>query len=144
MKSLALVAISVLTLSGDDDPPAGADLAKMKGRWESSIAGAPGQKFTLEVDGDRATITFQGGKGAKSAIKGKFKVDESTTPKSLDLIDFISALNQPIATRKAIYELDGDVLRMSIGVPGGPRPTTFEAGAKGDPGIQVWKRIKAD
>jgi hypothetical protein len=82
------------------------DRAALQGEW-----GTGGRKLVFE--GDRFSVG--GGSGA-----GAFSIDESTDPKQIDFGDGASAI-------KGIYEIDGDLLRMSVAAPGTDRPTQFEA-----------------
>jgi uncharacterized protein (TIGR03067 family) len=82
------------------------DRAALQGAW-----GTPGRKLFFE--GDRFSIDDGSGDGT-------FTIDESTDPKQIDFGDGSSAI-------KGIYEIDGELLRISTAAPGTDRPTQFEA-----------------
>jgi uncharacterized protein (TIGR03067 family) len=76
-------------------------------------------------------LTFKDGKVAADRGEGKpdeieYKIDSTTTPKSLDLIE---AKDRPML---AIYELDGDTLKLCVSEGGqkGVRPTEMKSDGK--------------
>ena len=81
------------------------DRAALQGAW-----GTRGRKLVFE--GDRFSID--------GSDDGTFTIDESTDPKRIDFGDGSSAV-------KGIYEIDGELLRISTATPGTDRPTQFEA-----------------
>jgi uncharacterized protein (TIGR03067 family) len=96
-----------------------------------------GKDVQLTFKGEQVTLVAGG-----EREEGTFKVDDSKTPKELDLTVTEGGREQ---THLAIYKLDGDTLRVCKSHPPDLRPTEFatQAGAKW-PAIFVFKRQKAD
>ncbi|MEO2090548.1 MAG: TIGR03067 domain-containing protein, partial [Gemmataceae bacterium] len=88
-------------------------------------------------------LTFKDGKATADRGDGKpdaidYKIDPSTTPKSLDLIE----KNNPML---AIYELDGDTLKICVSEGGqqGVRPAEMKSDGK-NVAVITLKRVKED
>jgi uncharacterized protein (TIGR03067 family) len=116
------------------------DLAKLQGHWlqapntgnRSNAAGKvpedPVFKLVLSFDGpqfllrDRkqALMRFTGGNDL-----GRVKLDGNQKPKGMDLT--IDATKKKVA---AIYEFEGDLLKLCLGAPGDERPTEFKTTAR--------------
>lgn len=54
-------------------------------------------------------------------------LDESTTPKSIDIVGFAGKENEKSKTYLGIYEIDGDRLRICYAETSPKRPTKFES-----------------
>jgi uncharacterized protein (TIGR03067 family) len=102
------------------------DASAMEGTWLPSSAELAGKPFPEEVrktiklviKGDKYTVTV-----GKAVDQGTAKLNPSAKPKALD----ITGTDGPNKdkTFKAIYELDGDTLRICYDLSGKGRPTEF-------------------
>jgi uncharacterized protein (TIGR03067 family) len=109
----------------------GEDAAKerklLQGAWQPTAAelsetpfeAAVLKSMKLVIAGDQYTVT-----AGKSIDKGRLKINPAATPKSMDIIG-IDGPNKG-KTFLAIYELDGDTLRICYDLTGKARPTEFK------------------
>ena len=115
----------------------------LEGTWLPSAAELGGKKFPdkvrktikLVVRGDRYTVTL-----GKKVDKGTIKSNPSAKPKALD----ITGTEGPNKgkTILAIYERDGDTLRICYDLSGKNRPTEFETRADTQLFLVTYKRQK--
>ena len=140
----ALVAtVLVLPLSTAAWSADAKDAEAMEGTWTPAEAELAGEKFSeevrktikLEIKGDKYTVTV-----GKKTDKGSTKIDPAATPKTLD----ITGTEGPNKgkTILAIYELDGDTLRVCYDLSGKNRPTEFKTQAKTQLYLVTYKREK--
>ena len=121
--ALALV-VSCSTAAWSDDAKS------LNGTWLPVTAELAGEKFPdevrktikLVVDDDKYTVTV-----GKKPDRGTVKVDSSKKPKEMDIIG-TDGPNKG-KTFLAIYELDGDTLRVCYDLSGKARPTEFKTTA---------------
>jgi uncharacterized protein (TIGR03067 family) len=143
--ALAVMALGGLTLAAaSQTADAKKELGKLQGTWNVVALEANGQKAPAELiknaklvfKGD--TYTFHSG---DQVIEGMVSLDLTKTPKQIDA----KQLSGPGKgkTRKGIYQLEGDDLKLCLGQAGGDvRPKTF-ATAEGEPArLYVLKRAK--
>jgi uncharacterized protein (TIGR03067 family) len=111
-------------------PSENADVDQLQGKWivESfRYNGNPVERLkeaVREFHDGKYSLTPKSGEG----IEGSVKLDATKQPKAIDL-----DVNGRII--KAIYELDGDTLRMCYNLTSDERPTEFES--KPDAGLIV-------
>lgn len=110
------------------------DKEKLQGEWSQvsfELNGKSGKipdaKYKFEGNNFYATSS-SGGDG-----EGTFAIDSSKKPKRIDLTGKGQLL-------KAIYELDGDTLKVCIGDPPSERPTEFKSAEKVI--VMTFKRVK--
>lgn len=116
---------------------AGADDAKdtIEGTWVPAMAELGGKKLPdefskttkLVVKADKYTVT-----AGKAVDQGTVKLNPTAKPKALDIIG-VEGPNKG-KTIPAIYERDGDTLRICYDLSGKSRPTEF----KTQPGSQLF------
>jgi len=131
-------ALVMTTLAGDRP----VDAKAIQGTWLMVKAELNGQamkddslkKITLKLDGGKCEVT------AESVDKGTYTLDPAAKPKILDIID----TEGPNVGRKipAIYELQGDTLRVCYGL-GGTRPTEFKSLGGTQTFLVTYQRKKA-
>jgi uncharacterized protein (TIGR03067 family) len=112
----------VVSSSSGQEKAGATDKDKLQGKW--SVVSAKGNGQDLPADLARSVkIAFEGDKYAVTIfdqkITGTFKVDPTKKPKELD----INTADGKIA--KAIYELNGDTLKIAEGEAGDARPKEF-------------------
>lgn len=113
------------------DDKADAEAKKLHGTWDVKSIEVKGKKINAP-EGKGGSIVFA--KGMKVVMKdpnkedehGKYKIDTSKNPKQLDLIQLKDGKDGDVM--QAIYEIEGDMLRLGFPVEGpkGKRPTEFK------------------
>jgi uncharacterized protein (TIGR03067 family) len=137
--ALALV-LSFSSIAWSEDAK---DEDAIQGTWLASTAEFAGQKFPDEVrksiklvikDG-KYTVTV-----GNQPDKGTSKLDPSAKPKTMD----VTGTDGPNKgkTMLAIYELNGDTLRVCYDVSGKNRPTEFKSAADTQLFLVTYKRDK--
>jgi len=126
-------ALTILCIAaGQDEDEAKQDLDNMQGGWQivsSQVADEKAaedevKKRTFTVKGDM--LTYEPGNELKEKRVGTIKLDPKTKAFDWTLTDFG-------ATMLAIYELQGDDLKIGFGNDGLIRPKRFEIGKGGFP-----------
>jgi uncharacterized protein (TIGR03067 family) len=134
---LSLAAV-MTTLAGDKS----ADTKDIQGTWlpvKAELGGAPMKEEVLKI----ITLKLDGGKYevvAENVDKGTYTMDAAAKPKTID----ITGTEGPNVGKKipAIYELNGDTLRICYGLGGGTRPTEFKSAAGTQTFLVTYKRKK--
>jgi uncharacterized protein (TIGR03067 family) len=99
--------------------------------WDDAIL----KSMKLVIEGDKYTVTV-----GKSIDKGTTKIDPSKKPKAMDILG-VEGPNKG-KTILAIYELNGNTLRVCYDLAGKNRPTEFKT-KKGEPlFLATYKRAK--
>ena len=131
LSQVAVVSLLAIPSSGAPklkDPDAG--LKQWQGTWvyeRQTIGGWDlpedrRDKIWVVVEGDIMTKTGVAG----SNLKYKFKLDPTTTPKSIDLVSHEHPSGKTF-THIGIYEWDGETLRMCFDNSGEKRPKEFRS-----------------
>jgi uncharacterized protein (TIGR03067 family) len=136
-------------LIAGDDPKADAakdELKKLQETWDATAAWLPDgnpwredlvKTFHLKIDQNRMTSLRDGSQGSNSFT---IQLDPSRTPKSIDCTVSNDGPRKGLV-RYAIYELDGDTLKLAMDTTLRPgRPKGFEKG-KGWT-VTIFKRVK--
>lgn len=129
MKQFLLVfAVSIFSCVGTmfaDD--AGNDLKKLAGSWLPTEAELAGKAFPEKIL-KSMKLTLSDGKYTvavgEQLDQGNVKIDHTAKPKSMDIVG-TEGPNKG-KTLLAIYELDGDKLRICYDLAGKKRPTEFK------------------
>lgn len=145
MRKIALILLGGLLLAADAPKGAKKDLDKLQGAWKVASVEYDGQdvsgdgmtNFKLVFKGDKASI--QGNDEVKKGYgKMTFKLDPSTTPKSVDIS--ITAGEQKDNVLEGIYELKGDEFKICVKLTGKERPTKFATAESSSTVLVLFKR----
>src|SRR5216683_1613913 len=145
MKYQAILIFAASLLIAADDPKDAApkkELDLLKGTWaatsyvkDNKPAPEPDLKMMkLTIAGDQVTFT----KG-KDARKSTYKLDPAQKPKTVDIV-MVDGPDKG-KTLQAIYEINGDELKICLAILDKPRPKEFAA--KPETILETWKREKA-
>jgi uncharacterized protein (TIGR03067 family) len=133
---LAVLVVAALT-PAEDKPK---DEEAIQGTWNVVSREMVGKKTpdaelkTLKVTIKDGTITTD---DDKKKEKVTYKLDPSKKPKAIDLTD-----EEGKITTLAIYELDGDTLKLCWSEKVDDRPTKFASDADSAQTVMVFKRVK--
>lgn len=113
---------------------------RLQGTWTPVELVFDGKTFGAEwlVHGKRTmtdnhtTVVF----GGQKMVDARIRIDESASPIAIDYFH-VSGKHQGVVTF-GILEWEGEDLRVVMAAPGDPRPTSFEAPAKGT--LSCWRR----
>jgi uncharacterized protein (TIGR03067 family) len=136
-------AVMLLLMTGAAWCQDAADKKALDGKWAPTTAELAGIKFvddqlkaiTLVIEGDKYTVNV-----GESVDKGTVKVDAAAKPKALDIMG-IEGPNKG-KTMLAIYELQGDTLRVCYDLAGKNRPTEFATSKERPFFLVAYKRVK--
>jgi uncharacterized protein (TIGR03067 family) len=141
MRLLALSLFVVCVVSARADEKAD-EWKALKGTWtvEKVIFNGVDAKdmlgsVILTMEDGKYTVDFAG-----NAHKGSIELKLKEKPRQMD-IDETEGPNKGTKT-KAIYELNGDTLKVCYSLEGKDRPTTFESKEGSDTLFVVYKRKK--
>ena len=142
MKIKTLLSILALASMTTFAAEKSADAKNIQGTWlpvKGELGGRPMADevlkiITLKLDGGNYEVT------AENVDKGTYTLDAAAKPKTID----ITGTEGPNVGKKipAIYELDGETLRICYGLGGGPRPTEFKSRSDTQVFLVTYKRKK--
>lgn len=123
------------------------DLDQLRGAWLTVSQVYDGKTLVDEKtppkEGPAVKVAYDGNKwtvmvGEKSVATGMIKVDATKTPKEIDVLDETGTVNEK--TRLGIYEVQGDIYKYCMGLPGKPRPREWVSKAGTGHSCMVSKR----
>jgi uncharacterized protein (TIGR03067 family) len=119
----------ITTLAGSPEPIAPAsDLGRLQGCWSARAGARKEIRVILTVRGRQVDVAITMPQGIRIQAQGVVKLDETTSPRQVDWIDFTSADQQEFPLIPGIYKLDGDTLTVCNGGMNGARPKEFKPG----------------
>jgi uncharacterized protein (TIGR03067 family) len=141
---MMLVLVAGLLVAADAKDDAKKELEKLQGDWVMVSSERNGEALPDEqvkalrrtIKDDEFTVT----RDNETVAKGKFTVDPSKSPKTIDVT--ITEGDNTDKTMKGIYEIDGDNYKVCFAPFSKDRPKEFSS--KGDEGLvlSVWKKAK--
>jgi uncharacterized protein (TIGR03067 family) len=138
---LAALASAVLGATPIDDTKT--DQKELQGKWIVTSGVIDGN--AIPKDQIKGHLTHNGEKytwsaGGDQKGSGKFKIDSSKKPKTMDCVPADGPLEGQ--TVEEIYELNGDTLKICFAFPGNPRPTEFKSEAGSGRWLFTYRRAK--
>jgi uncharacterized protein (TIGR03067 family) len=143
-RSVAIMAGALLTVPLIAGGP-GTDLKKLQGTWQGTtleIGGkAPSEaekklRVKFVITGEKYTVFFN----EMKINDGTLKLDETKKPKTLDVTPGDGEFKGKV--QPAIYQLDGDELKVVFTEPGKERPNEFKTREKTEEVMISYRRVK--
>ncbi len=130
MTALATLLLSALMpLAAAQDAPKDAkpatDAAKILGAWSSTLRTPDGNDLplTVEFKDAKTVLVLIKTDADEFKLEGEYKIDEKASPKTIDLLNFVSPNGDSMPDSLGVFEFKGDdELLMRTGGPGNPRP----------------------
>lgn len=99
-------------------------------RADGPVASGPGKQIqvVLTVRGRQVDAAISGPQGVRLQAQGEVKVDETTSPRRVDWVNFTTADQQDLPPLAGIYKLDATTFTVCTGGMNGPRPQEFKPG----------------
>jgi uncharacterized protein (TIGR03067 family) len=120
--------VSLAAVAGTETISPDSDLGRLQGRW-TARAGARGEvRVVLQIDGHKVDTSINTPQGIRFRLRGELKLDESTSPRSLDWINFSGADQQEFPNVLGIYKINRETFTICNGGLNGPRPKEFKSG----------------
>ena len=126
--------MAAMSLAGSQPRPAAPRRSRPTAIWAGSRAdGPPGRvlvRRSRSSSPSRAArrLAVNTAQGIRLQRQGEVKLDETTSPRKLDWINFSSADQQEFPQIPGIYKLDGDTFTVCNGGMNGSRPKEFKPG----------------
>ncbi len=127
-KFAMIVLIPAMMAAGPRDEAITGDLARLQGQWVTSAGPKRDIAVAMEIRGRAVAVDITMPRGLKIHAEGEMKVDEKASPKAIDWVGFTALEGQEMPEVLAIYELEGNTLKLANGGPNNPRPKQFRAG----------------
>ena len=133
-KSILLTLVSITAfgwisaLAGTEAIPADTDLGRLQGRWTARAGARREVRVVLIIQSRRVDATIITPQGVRFQVQGEVRLDETTSPRSLDWVNFSGADQQEFPQIPAIYKLDRDTFTLCNGGMNGTRPKEFKPG----------------
>jgi uncharacterized protein (TIGR03067 family) len=123
-----LAAATALAAAPETEKAPDGDLARLQGKWTTSAGPQKDIPVILTIQGRAVVVDLKTPQWLKIRVKGEIKIDDKARPRTLDWVHFSAIDGQDMPEVLAIYELDGDVLKVCNGGPNNGRPTEFKPG----------------
>jgi uncharacterized protein (TIGR03067 family) len=138
-----ILCIAMLFVASALAQDAATDQKALQGTWTPTSGEVAGKKFpeallkmmSLTINGDKYVV-----KAGEVTDQGTVKIDVSKKLKAMDIV----GTEGPTKGKKmlAIYELDGDTLRVCYDLTGKERPTEFKSTKESGHFLATYQRAK--
>jgi len=117
------------------------DMSRLQGRWMARAGARREIRVTLDIRGQRVDAAFTTQQGVRLRVRGELRLDEKSSPRSLDWIKFTGADQQEFPPIPAIYRIDRDTFTVCNGGLDGSRPKEFKPGDGVFADVVVFERV---
>ena len=119
------------------------DLARLQGKWTAMAGTRREIRVAMEINGRDVKVHIRTPQGLEIRAEGEIKLDESTSPRSLDWVKFSGPDQQQFPAVAAVYKLEGDTFTVCNGGFLGRRPKEFKPGESALADVVVFRRPAA-
>ena len=129
-RSVAAVILAIVGSAAGvaGDAAASGDVARLQGRWECRAGSNADLLVTMEILDTRVDVTIQTPQGLKIRAKGAVRLDETTSPRSIDWVGFTAGDFQTIPEIQGVYKIEDGAFVLCNGGFNGARPESFSPG----------------
>ncbi len=120
------------------------DLNRLQGRWTAKAGARHEIQVVIEVRGRGICAAIKTPQGLDFQVQGELKLDETTSPRSLDWKKLIGPDQQPLPEIAAVYKIDGDTFTVCNGGFLGARPKEFKPGEGVLADVVVFHRLESN
>ena len=119
------------------------DLSRLQGRWTAKAGTRHEIHVVIEIKGRGVCAAIKTPQGLDFQVQGELKLDETTSPRSLDWKKLIGPDQQPLPEIAAVYKIDGDTFTVCNGGFLGARPKEFKPGEGVLADVVVFHRLES-
>lgn len=120
--------MAIAAFAGTDTILPDSDLGRLQGRWTARAGARREVRVILQIDGRKVDASINTPQGIRFRLRGELKLDESTSPRSLDWVKFSGADQQEFPDVLGIYKINRETFTICNGGLNGPRPKEFKSG----------------
>jgi uncharacterized protein (TIGR03067 family) len=119
------------------------DLNRLQGRWTAQAGTRHEIHVVIEIKGQGICAAIKTPQGLDFQVQGELKLDETTSPRSLDWKKLTGPDQQPLPEIAAVYKIDGDTFTVCNGGFLGARPKEFKPGEGVLADVVVFHRLES-
>jgi len=119
------------------------DLNRLQGRWTAKAGARHEIHVVIEIKGQGVSAAIKTPQGLDFQVQGELKIDETTSPRSLDWKKLTGPDQQPLPEIAAVYKIDGDTFTVCNGGFHGARPKEFKPGEGVLADVVVFHRLES-
>ncbi len=140
---ILLVLLGLNVHAADEAVSRDGDLDRLQGRWTAKAGARHEIHVVIEIKGRGVCAAIKTAQGLDFQVQGELKLDETTSPRSLDWKKLIGPDQQPLPEIAAVYKIDGDTFTVCNGGFLGARPKEFKPGEGVLADVVVFHRLES-
>ena len=125
---ILLVLLGLNVQAAEEATSRDGDLNRLQGRWTAKAGARHEIHVVIEIKGRGVLAAIKTPQGLDFQVQGEVKLDETTSPRSLDWKKLTGPDQQPLPEIAAVYKIDGDTFTVCNGGFLGARPKEFKPG----------------
>jgi uncharacterized protein (TIGR03067 family) len=138
---ILLVLLGLNVHAADEAVSRDGDLNRLQGRWTAEAGTRHEIHVMIEIKGRGVCAAIKTPQGLDFHVQGELKLDETTSPRSLDWKKLIGPDRQPLPEIAAVYKIDGNTFTVCNGGFLGARPKEFKPGEGALADVVVFHRL---
>jgi|GEM_PF-1375606 len=140
---ILLVLLGLNVHAADEAVSRDGDLDRLQGRWTANAGARHEIHVVIEIKGRGVCAAIKTPQGLDFQVQGELKLDETTSPRSLDWKKLTGPDQQPLPEIAAVYKIDGDTFTVCNGGFLGARPKEFKPGEGVLADVVVFHRLES-
>ncbi len=138
---ILLVLLGLNVHAADEAVSRDGDLNRLQGRWTAEAGTRHEIHVMIDIKGRGVCAAIKTPQGLDFQVQGELKLDETTSPRSLDWKKLVGPDQQPLPEIAAVYKIDGDTFTVCNGGFLGARPKEFKPGEGALADVVVFRRL---